>query len=389
MSTSISQIQTEFLLFEVDYKRNQSIFVNLKKLAKDVSISKLERVNSQTYEIAETLLSISQEYLQIQLKLNNTDADSKLSELIKSDMLKSIESNNRILAQVEVKLKELLDLIVGRDTLFKGKRVSISDFASEDTSGPFFVSKYEKVLEKRLFNPKALSAYVVPFLISITIFTLAISGSINSFAQWLFSSVGGSISGSSTETTESISDVFSSPSLGPSFEVLHSMFSTMVTIASTIIVMISFMMVMGIVFKSILSIIYVALPKNVAIPILTRIINLDSLELDSGERYVVVEKFNLYRAKEILVKLRQSSAYRDSEVVNVLHSNLKDKSVDSVLSLEDNYSILLTEELYKIINSQKYGSDIVISSLSRGTDSRFRDKTHLNIQLLKMRLGLN
>ncbi|MEO2202300.1 hypothetical protein ABGV42_00935 [Paenibacillus pabuli] len=304
-------------------------------------------------------------------------------------MLKSIESNNRILAQVEVKLKELLDLIVGRDTLFKGKRVSISDFASEDTSGPFFVSKYEKVLEKRLFNPKALSAYVVPFLISITIFTLAISGSINSFAQWLFSSVGGSISGSSTETTESISDVFSSPSLGPSFEVLHSMFSTMVTIASTIIVMISFMMVMGIVFKSILSIIYVALPKNVAIPILTRIINLDSLELDSGERYVVVEKFNLYRAKEILVKLRQSSAYRDSEVVNVLHSNLKDKSVDSVLSLEDNYSILLTEELYKIINSQKYGSDIVISSLSRGTDSRFRDKTHLNIQLLKMRLGLN
>lgn len=389
MSTSISQIQTEFLLFEVDYKRNQSIFVNLKKLAKDVSKSKLERVNSQTYEIAETLLTISQEYLQIQLKLDTTDAESKLSELIKSDMLKSIESNNRILAQVEVKLKDLLDLIVGRDTLFKGKRVSISDFASEDTSVPFFVSKYEKILEKRLFNPKVLSAYIVPFVISLTIFTLAISGSINTFAQWLYYSVGGSLVETTDETTNSMSDVLSSTSFGPSIDALYSMFNAMVTIASMIMVLISFMIVMGIMLRSILTVIYVALPKNVAIPIISRIINLDSLELDSGERYVVVEKFNLYRAKEILVKLRRAAEYRNSEVLTVLHDNLKDKSVDSVLSLEDNYSILLTEELYKIINSQKYGSDIVMSSLSKGTNSRFMDKTHLNIQLLKIRLGLN
>ena len=105
---------------------------------------------------------------------------------------------------------------------------------------------------------------------------------------------------------------------------------------------------------------------------------------------VQIEKFKLVRAKEIIESIKGISEYSNSPVIVALEKRLQNKTINEVLTLNDNYAILLVEELYNLVNTY-YNTNKELVDYSLGLVLNNFERSHklLKVLVLKERLGIN
>ncbi len=390
VSNDVIAIQSEFLDFEVKYKTTQNIFTEVYKLTKAVKRSKMYDINEKTYKIAEMFVEISEQYILTKTKIQDVEADySLLDTYVKQVVLTMLEDNRALLTDIELNLKILLDLLVNESIIPKKKINNIIKSEEKAKNSVIFVSKYETIYPSNDSNfalEWLIRNYLYKFIITIPMLLFIISDGALKLKDFLFGFLL-DMENSSLEAQIATGNIY------PDLEVM-ALAEPLLIVVNNIAKILCFISLNILFFKFILDMLYISVPASrpyLSIFFGNRLGLLDGLLDDDLIDAVQIEKFKLVRAKEIISAIRGIPEYSNSTVIIYLDARLKSKNTEDVLTLEDNYSILLAENIYDLINVN-YASNKKLIDYSLGITTDLKatfNPTVLKIMVLKQRLGFN
>lgn len=384
VSTGVIEIQKDFLDFEIKYKSTQNVFDEIYKLTKIIKRVKMDDINERSYKLAAMFVELSEKYLSTKVKLMEINNDySLLDDYVKQVVLTMMEQNNTLLTDIELNLKLLLSMLLERKIVPQQKINKIIQKEDKSKDLIIFVSKYETVnsydysehLYSIFLRENLRKCAMIFLMFLLLLFVPAASEDlldlINSFSS-------------------TVSDTVSSEGLAvaPSFS-NYLLVDVLIKIVKTITSIFLLVMLNIFTFQIIAELLYITLP--VFRPFLNNMVS-KSLGLIAEDMLVPVqiEKFKLVRAKEIIESIKGISEYSNSPVIVALEKRLQNKTINEVLTLNDNYAILLVEELYNLVNTY-YNTNKELVDYSLGLVLNNFERSHklLKVLVLKERLGIN